>query len=340
MEMFYILDISNKNKNNMRRSIPPLSSAEDILTGEHFQDIAGITVCTPTSVVNNPYFQGSNYQRHAYILFANIPRNWDNPKIIFVYGHDIIYFSHHCHLLKNPFVLITHNSDVNIIPHDIFLHILSQPTCIKWYGQNVSFQHPKLVLLPIGIANRRWPHGDIDVLWDVMKHAANTTYGDTDTDAASDSDTSHHTIHFQFSVHTNRRIREPCRDIILRKQQQIPWLEEVPFRNHLQRLSTYTFCICPEGNGLDTHRLWECFYLGVIPIVKRSEHIDIISRCFLLPMMIVDSWEEVSIASTHEWWKNHIQNNNNNNNKNFVFPGENPRLTMEYWRDRILHHQS
>ena len=40
------------------------------------------------------------------------------------------------------------------------------------------------------------------------------------------------------------------------------------------------FCICPEGNGPDCHRLWESLYLDVIPICKRSIFFEIIAMRF------------------------------------------------------------
>ena len=35
-------------------------------------------------------------------------------------------------------------------------------------------------------------------------------------------------------------------------------------------LLNYMFVICPEGNGIDTHRMWEALYLRTIPIIKKK----------------------------------------------------------------------
>lgn len=51
------------------------------------------------------------------------------------------------------------------------------------------------------------------------------------------------------------------------------------------------FAICPPGNGKDTHRVYECIWFGVIPIVKTS-WMDRIYR--QLPIWIVNDWSEVT----------------------------------------------
>ena len=32
----------------------------------------------------------------------------------------------------------------------------------------------------------------------------------------------------------------------------------------------YSFELCPEGNGMDTHRFYEALFLNTIPIVKKN----------------------------------------------------------------------
>jgi hypothetical protein len=51
------------------------------------------------------------------------------------------------------------------------------------------------------------------------------------------------------------------------------------------------FAICPQGEGLDTHRIYECVALGVIPIVISSPLNDLYSK---FPIWIVKSWNEVT----------------------------------------------
>ena len=40
---------------------------------------------------------------------------------------------------------------------------------------------------------------------------------------------------------------------------------------YCSNLARHKFAFSPEGNGVDTYRTWECLYLGVIPVVQKSE---------------------------------------------------------------------
>lgn len=61
----------------------------------------------------------------------------------------------------------------------------------------------------------------------------------------------------------------------------------------LREIKAHAFVLCPRGNGLDTHRLWETLYMGSIPIVKR----DVGNREFEdMPICFVDDWAQVTEA--------------------------------------------
>ena len=61
--------------------------------------------------------------------------------------------------INYPFKLITHNADKLISSENIDL--LENPQLIKWFGMNCHIVHPKLQPIPIGIANEKWPHGNL-----------------------------------------------------------------------------------------------------------------------------------------------------------------------------------
>jgi hypothetical protein len=72
---------------------------------------------------------------------------------------------------------------------------------------------------------------------------------------------------------------------------RLKWLDNVCPQENITRLSTYKFCICPEGNGVDTHRLWEALYLKTIPIVIKSEFTEILEYN-KIPLVILNNWNE------------------------------------------------
>jgi hypothetical protein len=77
----------------------------------------------------------------------------------------------------------------------------------------------------------------------------------------------------------------------------LPWVTVEEPRNSLEGRAAYlaalrehAFSICPRGNGIDTHRVWESLYMGCIPIVLRER----LFESFPLPILIVDDWSEVT----------------------------------------------
>jgi hypothetical protein len=65
------------------------------------------------------------------------------------------------------------------------------------------------------------------------------------------------------------------------------------YEAYLADLARHRFSICPRGNGIDTHRFWECQYLGVVPVVERSAHTELWEQQGL-PMVLLDDWSDLS----------------------------------------------
>jgi hypothetical protein len=49
---------------------------------------------------------------------------------------------------------------------------------------------------------------------------------------------------------------------------------------------------CPEGNGIDTHRLWETLYMGGVPVVTENKFMN--SLFDKLPVVVLKHWGEIS----------------------------------------------
>ena len=165
-----------------------------------------------------------------------------------------------------PFVLFSHNSDRRI--GRAFARHLRRRNLVAWFAANVAVARRRLFAVPLGIANPVWPHGNPDALAAVQRARIPKTQ----------------LFDVTFDVATNRRERLRClRETGLELQ------SPVPHREYLERLASSYFCVAPQGNGIDTHRVWEALYLGTIPIVTRSvlsdQHPD-------LPMVVLDDWSE------------------------------------------------
>jgi hypothetical protein len=61
--------------------------------------------------------------------------------------------------------------------------------------------------------------------------------------------------------------------------------------SYLRDLRKYNFVLCPQGNGIDTVRVWETLYMGGYPIVIRTPYMQSILRD--LPVVWISNWDEI-----------------------------------------------
>jgi hypothetical protein len=85
------------------------------------------------------------------------------------------------------------------------------------------------------------------------------------------------------------------------------------------------FVICPISNGLDTSRLYECWLLGSIPIVKRYPFYELL-QMEGFPLAIIDDWNYLN----EEKMRNISQSMINED-----IQKTQEKLTNEYWLNKI-----
>jgi len=197
------------------------------------------------------------------------------PKIIFLKTDWIELFKQKVlSQIGYQFKLITHNADRPCPSGN--LDLLEDKRLIKWYGMNCQIQHSKLQPVPIGIANEKWPHGNKDILLEVI----NTEIPKT------------HLCYSNFEVSTNYNKRTQILDTIKNK----PFIDiethKLSFKDYLTKLKSYKYVISPPGNSVDCHRIWEAIYLGVIPIIEKNIAMEYF---YELPILIVNSFNDVTI---------------------------------------------
>jgi len=193
--------------------------------------------------------------------------------------------------ISTKFNIIFHNSDGSFKNEHKSLLQISNVN--KIFTQNLSIEsEDRIIPLPIGIANSMWRHGNLNIWKQILE-----------TNSLVNKSKS---IYFNFNINTNTVKRKKCYDIITSKT--IPNLPNTDYLNYLTILSSYKFAICPEGNGLDTHRFWECLYLKVIPICLKNHITEYYSKNF--PIVLLDDWNELNIEKMdeifkHANWKNY-----------------------------------
>jgi len=242
----------------------------EIITGEKIQQNCDLYIGKLSDFHYNPII-GNQVSKHLSIDLIN--NEFDNPMCIFCYSHIINDLSSKIHFFKNKFILISHNSDGNIEPNNYVKCILNCNNLVKWYAQNLIFEHNKLNLLPIGIANSMWNHGNLSIFNDI--NLINNLHKKSKL------------IYFNFSINTNIHKRKPCYETLR---------DNISPVQNLYRLKEYQFCICPEGNGVDTHRLWECLYLKVVPIVINTPFTQILKK-YNIPLVILNEWNDLLLTN-------------------------------------------
>jgi hypothetical protein len=257
----------------------------EFINGERFQQLADMYLGTADDFLYNPrIFE----QMEKHQILEDIDSKFNNPPILFLYAHLLKSFEQKIKFFANPFTLITHNSDYNLTNSDpVVQKILESLNLVCWWGQNLCFIHPKMRFLPIGLANTMWDHGKIENFMGVS------------TDKTED-------IYFNFNIYTNREKREHCYNVL---KPLLPFLPMLPVAENVKRLAQYKWCICPEGNGVDTHRLWEAMYLGCIPIVLKSPFIDTLMHYTggELPIYVIDAWSDLTNLNFPNFVRNQIE---------------------------------
>ena len=158
--------------------------------------------------------------------------------------------------------------------------------CSNWFAVNKNVSNPKIRSIPLGICadcNDSSVHpilGNKEQMIEVMKLPK----------------TSKNLAYMNFKIENYPAERQQVYDMF----KDTPWTKtddcvytKEGRRNYLQEIRDSKFVICPRGNGIDTHRMWEALYLGSIPIVKKCitffEFAD-------LPILFIDDWSVINEA--------------------------------------------
>lgn len=212
----------------------------------------------------------------------------------------------HLNLANNSVVIVSHNSDHNTPEIKI-------PDCVgMWWSQNVTFDNPRLRSLPIGLENSRW-----------FRHLEKPKKM---LEIASWSHHYRNLLYVNHSISTNPKERQEPYDLFKDKS----WATVVHGKNgenfdgYIDDICCHKFILCPDGNGIDTHRLWETLYCGGIPIVKNGINTKFYEK---LPITYTNKWSDINeivldtIFSEIKYGE-HFWNYN--------------LLKFSYWKDQIL----
>lgn len=273
----------------------------NIITGEKIQNLCDYYIGTLCDLNFNPVIRNQtskhiNLDNYDIEIIKKL-----KVKNIFCYTHlidgQIANFNNErcINNLKNIYIILSNiSTKFNIIFHNsdgVFKkehkRILQISNVNKIFTQNLSIEpEERIIPLPIGIANSMWSHGNFNIWKQILKN--NNLINKPNF------------IYFNFNISTNTVKRKKCYNVITSKN--IPNLPNTDYLNYLTILSEYKFAICPEGNGIDTHRFWECLYLKVIPICLKNHITEYYSKNF--PIVLLDDWNDLNIEKIDKIFKN------------------------------------
>jgi len=274
-----ILQIKLHDKFNIYDYISSASliSNSDIICGDNFVNISDVFIGTVNSFNCNPN-NISLAKKFVDINSNDVTESINEYNKIFVKTDDILYFytivQNESIDISNK-VIITHNSDYGI--DNNFFNILSKVK--KQFSQNCHIQNNNLFPLPIGIENIQW--FDHEILNKIRKR---------------DDIKKEKQIYFFFNLHTHFS-RKDCFE---KNKSKIEWNKSLSKEEYFIELKKHKYAICPRGNGLDTHRIWECLYLDVIPIMLKKDFINIEN----LPIIFIDDWSDLNLENLCVNFKN------------------------------------
>ena len=192
-----------------------------------------------------------------------------------------------------------------LVAWDIVERLL--PVSIRILVQNNEYDHPKVGIMPIGIRDC----GTVVAMHRRFDHKYLLEKG-VSTRTMSGGNTRPIKCLLCFSVWTHPS-RQECYDLFAGAQSFVYNLndaadtadareapanqfEKVPASLVYQKTLESRYALCPRGCGVDTHRFYECIYLGCVPIVTRTN--TVFDRLYApdtgFPCLVVERWTDVT----------------------------------------------
>jgi len=199
-------------------------------------------------------------ERAAFSYVASRDKDW-----VFINGDYINKFLSDVPFLSTKrFYLIIHNSD---LPFTEEKFQLLRKHIYHVFAINTTFQHPRVTTIPIGFADNQ-----LDFLQSF-----------TPTQCQRDID-----IYLNIKLHHNPEKRGAC-IAAFEGNERVFRRERVTVPEYYSDLCRSKFVLCPEGTGIDTHRVYESILCGATPVVLRNSLSHIYET---LPVCIVNKWTD------------------------------------------------
>ena len=197
------------------------------------------------------------------------------------------------------FTVVTHNCDTNVqfVP----------PNNVYWFTTNVNIRYKSIRSIPIGIENDFWLKDKKKIILQKLQNPKQYRS----------------LVYCNHNINTNPKKRQKPYDVLRGEKWATVHMGSngQGFDNYIDNVYNHPFAVCPEGNGIDTHRIWECLYMNTIPICLKNINLEFYDD---LPILVLNDWEEMNEKLLYDKYMSMSHNNWNWD-----------KLTFEYWKKEI-----
>jgi hypothetical protein len=261
-------------------------------------------------ITNSPYLSGDSIANICdYVVpfpIKNVKRvrnKISKSRSIFVNGHNLYKMLEVAGDLLPKKVILSGNSDQNLSDAKYF-----ENQSIEFYCQNSEISNlSNMKTLPIGIENIRLGRSGFKRIHKGLSHFKN--YERVLVPPMSPTNS------LRMQVVELAKAKPESYDVVTGL---------LPTKEYFQIARGYKFIFACEGNGFDTHRLWEILYQNSFPVVLRTNWSETL-EWLELPILYVESVLDVS----PELLQNFLAKNQHFNAE------KTPQLWIPYWKNVI-----
>jgi hypothetical protein len=195
----------------------------------------------------------------------------------------VLSFFEHLRLTRRKIILVTGHGD---LPCDAFRQSFMPANVCHWFATNVTSHNERVTSLPLGLGS---------------PNSGTTLTENQIFDAINSGIVKNAWLYVNFRPETNPAERRLPYDYFQKISKTSAWITFDPpsvrgYNNeYLHQLVRHRFVLCPPGNGIDTHRMWEVLYQNSFPVVIRSDWTETLNW-LKLPILSVDKIEDISTA--------------------------------------------
>jgi hypothetical protein len=237
-----------------------------------------------SGLTNFPYLSGDTFSSICDIAINSLPLNtYETSELkrvnsVFIKSDLLINFIELLPSFNNLKIVVAGNGDTNhmelIIPKGVDIRLY----CQNYAGTNAE----NIYLLPLGLEN--------------IKLAGS---GQKKYFVSSESDRIFDKVLVPPHGNTNKKRGEEIQKLIGKKL-FVVMEKRLSRRDYFRETCRYKFVLCLEGNGFDTHRIWETLYQDNFPVVLNTRWSKNL-KSLGLPILIVDDLDflDSSILRNH-----------------------------------------